>query len=213
MQKKHKTRKPWKKGKKKESVMNEFFLSRSETSKIQELRIGRDIGGRRVPRSGAIPGLRGDAENSKFLVEAKQTRKPYFFLSERILQRIDKEAFADRKTPAVVVEFLSMPCGVEASWAAIQLGLLKKAIEESKLYLQAPDKLKTTGFRLKVEMLDLKNLDIEATAKGKIPVLICEFQWISGAAGIETKWAIIPYNVFVKIANPETPNVEVDDDL
>ena len=210
MQKKNK--KPWKKQKKAKPLLGEFFLTRSETSKIQELRIGRDIGGRRVPRSGAIPGLRGDAENSRFLVEAKQTKKPYFFLSERILQRIDKEAFGERKTPAVVIEFLSMPCGAEASWVAIQYGLLKKSIEDFKLYTKSPDKLKTKGFRLKVEMHDLKDLDIEATSKGKIPVMICEFQWISGAVGIETKWAMIPYNVFVKIANPETPYAEVEED-
>jgi hypothetical protein len=186
--------------------LSEFFLSKSGKSKIQELRIGSDIGGRRVPRSGGIPCVRGDAENSTVLVEAKQTKKPYFFLSERILQKIDKESFGCGKTPSVVIEYLSMPFGTEASWAVIPKPLLYEFLEESKLFINNSLKFRTKKKRIKVKISDLKDIDQEATAKGKIPVIMAEFKWMPG--GVASEWAILPYSIFLKIVKSEIRNPE-----
>jgi hypothetical protein len=99
--------------------LSEFFISKSEPTEVQELRIAEDIGGRRTPCSGALSGAKGDVESKKFLVDAKRTDKRSFVLSERVLAKVDKEALAYGKIPALVVRFTNFRFGVTNEWAVI----------------------------------------------------------------------------------------------
>lgn len=107
---------------------SEFFVSKSEVSKIQELRIAEDVGGRRNPASGGIPGFKGDVETRKFLVEAKTTDRKRFCLTEKMLAKIDSEALNYGKIPALVIEFPTFRFGVTRSWALVPYPVFAKIV-------------------------------------------------------------------------------------
>jgi hypothetical protein len=106
--------------------MSEFFVSRSTSSKMQELKIGKDIGGVRTPASGAFVGHKGDVEGKRFLIEAKQTEKNSYALSRKTIIKIDKEALGYGKIPAIVIEFLGMRADVERMWAVVPYSVFMK---------------------------------------------------------------------------------------
>lgn len=106
--------------------LSDFFVSKSGSSKIQELRIGLDVGGKRNPASGAFQGMKGDVESKLFLIEAKKTGKDEYRLSRKVVSKIDKEAIACGKIPAIVVEFENMRRDVESRWALIPFSVLAK---------------------------------------------------------------------------------------
>jgi hypothetical protein len=130
-------------------------------------------------------------------------------LSEKILKKIDQEAFSHGKTPAVVIEFLSMPFGTDASWAVVPKSLIYEKLEEQKLFIKSHLKYKTKKKRIKLQIPDLKNIDQEATAKGKIPVILCVFMWMFG--GMSNEWAVLPYSVFLKMVKSEISNPEAEE--
>src|SRR3990172_7882854 len=121
--------------KKKEKVrppLHEFFVAKSRTSQIQELRVSEDIAGRKTPASGAFDGHKGDVENSSFLVDAKLTEQKRFNLSEKVLAKIDKEALAYGKIPAIALEFTNFRFGVTNKWAVIPYSVFVKIAKGSK---------------------------------------------------------------------------------
>lgn len=70
------------------------------------------IGGRCVPNSGAIAGMKGDIERigpvsdqDDWLVEHKHTDKKSFRVSTNILEKIAGEAYKSNKKPALMVHF------------------------------------------------------------------------------------------------------------
>lgn len=119
---------------KKPSPLAEFFVSKSKTSKLQELRIRDDVGGRRTQveygtyHSDGIH--RADVEDKTFLFEAKQTDRKSFALSQKILVKLDGEALSGGKIPAVVIQFRKFPHSVEREWAVIPYSYLKKMLNQ-----------------------------------------------------------------------------------
>lgn len=79
-------------------------LSKIRSSVQQEKSIARELGGRRVAGSGAMPGNKGDVRAGAWLVEAKQTRSPNYQLKLSILRKIEAEALKARKLPVLIVE-------------------------------------------------------------------------------------------------------------
>ncbi len=66
------------------------------------------------------------SENDTFLVDAKLTEKKSFALSEKVLAKIDKEALAYGKIPAVALEFTNFRHGVTNKWAVIPYSIFVK---------------------------------------------------------------------------------------
>lgn len=97
----------------------ECFISRSKESRVQELRIAEDVGGRRTPASGAFDRNKGDVETRRFLIEAKITESKRFSINEKVLSKIDGEALNYGKIPALVIDFPSFRFGVTRRWAVI----------------------------------------------------------------------------------------------
>lgn len=113
--------------------LHEFFLSKSASSRIQEVRIaedveGRHVGSRRVSRRED----KADVDSPIFLIEAKLTEKKRFGLTEKILAKIDKEAVSLGKVPAVVVEFTNFRFGVTSKWALIPYSVFVKIAKGMK---------------------------------------------------------------------------------
>lgn len=102
--------------------MGEFFVSSTKSSKLHELRIARDIGGRRVHAEGD-PSIsrwdKADAENGILVVDGKQTDRRQYALSEKTLGKIDGEAFSSGKIPVLAIEFTGMRFGVHRKWAVL----------------------------------------------------------------------------------------------
>jgi hypothetical protein len=72
-----------------------------------ERQIGKDIGGRAQPASGALPGMKGDARaRGRHRVESKTTKNISYAVSRRDLNKIRSECTGAEK-PAFVVEFVN----------------------------------------------------------------------------------------------------------
>ncbi len=112
--------------------LKDFFVSKSETSQIKELRVSEDIDGWKTPASGAFSGNKGDVENKSFLVDAKLTEKKSFALSEKVLAKADKEATEYGKIPALAIEFTTFRFGVENKWAVIPYSIFVQMAKTPK---------------------------------------------------------------------------------
>lgn len=72
-----------------------------------EKQIGKDIGGRAQPASGALPGMKGDARaRGRHRVESKTTKNLSYSVDRRDLNKIRSECTGQEK-PAFVVEFVN----------------------------------------------------------------------------------------------------------
>ena len=74
--------------------------------------------GRRVPASGSIPGMPGDVEVFRFLVEAKGSDSAGLYLSEIKLSKIEEEAAGKAMVPAVAHEMRGKKRGRQ-KWVTI----------------------------------------------------------------------------------------------
>lgn len=76
-------------------------------SKAQEKSVAKAINGRTQINSGATPFYKGDVKNEYFLVECKTCIEPKksFAIKQEWLTTIKREAFEDRKLPALAFNF------------------------------------------------------------------------------------------------------------
>jgi len=81
--------------------------TKRQKSMAQEDRLAaraRQSQGRRVPASGAIPGMPGDVEVFRFLLEAKRTDSAGLYLSEVKLGKAEDEAVGKAMVPGIAHE-------------------------------------------------------------------------------------------------------------
>ena len=64
-------------------------------SQIQEKSVAKDLDAKTVIASGALWGSKGDVRHDDFLVECKTTEKPYYSLTMKVWEKIEKEAIKD----------------------------------------------------------------------------------------------------------------------
>lgn len=100
--------------------------------KRTERRIAERIGGRRHGMSGAAVELKGDLSNDVVLVESKSTAKASISLKQAWFEKINQEAIAVHKTPAVAVTFENMDKLADRDWILIPLRYFKELIEVKK---------------------------------------------------------------------------------
>jgi len=74
-------------------------------STIHEHKTMKRHGGRRNPASGSIPGWKGDGQTEDHLYEIKYTDKGQFILKLATLRKLEKEALAHKKDPALALTF------------------------------------------------------------------------------------------------------------
>jgi len=70
-----------------------------------ERRILKEIGARRQPRSGGIPGFPNDGTIGRYLIEVKSTTKKSLGLKRKWLEDLEENALTHGKTPAIIVVF------------------------------------------------------------------------------------------------------------
>ena len=64
-------------------------------SQLQEKSVAKDLNAKTVVASGALWGSKGDVRHDEFLVECKTTEKPYYSLTMKVWEKIEKEAIKD----------------------------------------------------------------------------------------------------------------------
>ena len=64
-------------------------------SQIQEKSVAKDLEAKTVVASGALWGSKGDVRHDDFLVECKTTEKPFYSLTMKVWEKIEKEAVRD----------------------------------------------------------------------------------------------------------------------
>ena len=103
-------------------------------SRDQEERLAKRIGGRRQPGSGSlpIPAFKGDVKEDNFLFEAKRTDAKSLRIKAEWLMKIEAEAEALGKFPALSIEIGGTPLLAEKDWCLIPLSTLKILLNKEK---------------------------------------------------------------------------------
>jgi hypothetical protein len=78
----------------------------NEHGNKSEKRVAKKLGMKQTPASGALPGAKGDMKNSEYLMEAKSTINSSMQLQKGWLDKIQKEAMAINRVPAVTISFV-----------------------------------------------------------------------------------------------------------
>ena len=74
-------------------------------SQLQEKRVAKDLNARTVVASGALWSAKADVRSDEFLVECKTTEKPFYSLTMKVWEKIEKEAIKDGlRVPLMCVE-------------------------------------------------------------------------------------------------------------
>ncbi len=72
-------------------------------SQRSEDQAAKEIGGRRMPASGAISGFKGDVKSKEYLLEDKFTDAASYPLTLHVLKKMETEAFQNRRKPLLRV--------------------------------------------------------------------------------------------------------------
>lgn len=99
-------------------------------SQVQEKRIAKELDGRTQPGSGAFENFKGDVKTDDFLIEAKRTDKKSLSVKGEWLTKIDREAIAEGKKPALVIELGGMQGFTEKEWVAVPMSVFKELTEK-----------------------------------------------------------------------------------
>lgn len=74
-------------------------------SQAQEKRVAKETQGKTTVASGAKYFQKGDVRNTKFLIECKTTANDYYILTQKVWNKISKEALADGlRTPIMQID-------------------------------------------------------------------------------------------------------------
>lgn len=74
-------------------------------SQKQEKSVAKDFDARLVVASGALWGAKGDVRSDKCLIECKTTEKPYYSVTAKVWEKIEREALKDgMRIPLLVVD-------------------------------------------------------------------------------------------------------------
>lgn len=86
-------------------------LSTKARSRKSEARCARFVGGRTQPASGALPvaAFKGDVKSAKFLIDDKTTNRKSYSIAVKLWQKLVREAFINRRSPALRIEFTDGP--------------------------------------------------------------------------------------------------------
>lgn len=74
-------------------------------SQKQEKSVAKKLNAKVTIASGALWGMKGDVRNEEYLIECKTTSKPYYSLTAKVWEKIEKEAIKDHgRIPLMVID-------------------------------------------------------------------------------------------------------------
>jgi hypothetical protein len=103
-------------------------------SRKQEERVAKRVGGRRQPASGAlpVPSLKGDIREDRFLIEAKRTDAKSLSIKSEWLMKIESQAEAVGKLPAVSIEIAGTLPMAEKDWCLIPMHVFRSLLDKGR---------------------------------------------------------------------------------
>lgn len=151
-------------------------MNSKKKSKKQELSIAKEVEGKTTIASGSLWFQKADVKNDKFLFECKITKEKYFNVTEKIWDKIRKQAVKDGlREPVLVIDFKD---GLYR-YAVIQLETLysfniqQKDIMIMDIFDPEKNPFETKSFRLDYEHLHMLELEVLET---KNRILITTFR-------------------------------------
>jgi len=157
---------------------------RKKTANSLEKDLARELGGRRVPASGAIAHLPGDIYTDEFLIDSKNTEKNTIPLKVVDLAKIHREARDGDKLGHLILTFIEH----DIHWAVVPEKYTK--IEGYVFELLAK---KQKGIS-RSYLASCKN---KARKKGKYPVIRVFFETVP--LGVPRTWLIIPLEQYKEL--------------
>lgn len=103
-----------------------------EKSQLNEARLSKLLGFTLQPGSGCSPwiGRKGDGITDDFLVECKETVGTRIAVTEKILEKIFREAVEAGKSPILVLSLYGMKEHIPRDWVLVPAGLLEEDTDE-----------------------------------------------------------------------------------
>lgn len=98
----------------------------------QEVEAAEMIGGRRHSGSGASDYRKSDASSSDLQLEAKQTVQRSMALQVSWLEKISREAGAERKAPMMHLRFLAAAPDTEKDWVVLPASVFKAMLAAAR---------------------------------------------------------------------------------
>ena len=101
----------------------------NETEKDQAARLG----GKRMPCSGAIDGMKGDYVVGDFLFDSKESSTVAVNLTTKDFTKITREANQAGKHPALTIKLSILPNTVSKEWVAVPIDVFAEMLEKNGL--------------------------------------------------------------------------------
>lgn len=113
-------------------MVNTFLkqISKGMHGTASEKRLGKEVGGKMTPGSGALQGAKGDVVLPVFLMECKATCTPTMSLQYSWLNKISYEAVNAGKVPALSVSFVDYDgkSALHGDWVMVPLTVFNELI-------------------------------------------------------------------------------------
>ena len=107
---------------------------KQDKSRKQEDRVAKALKGRRQPASGSlpVPALKGDVCEDQFLIEAKRTDSNSIRIQSSWLVKIEAQANAVGKVPALSIELANDIPLAEKDWCLIPLSVFQSLLGKGR---------------------------------------------------------------------------------
>ena len=79
-------------------------IGRLDKAKQKERQDAKDFGAKLQPRSGGYYNMPGDAKNTYFLFDSKDTKHKSYSITEKVWEKINSEALHQRRIPALSIK-------------------------------------------------------------------------------------------------------------
>jgi len=109
---------------KSKNIKKGFSISRSvqsakEYGNEQEQKIAKEIDAKRTPNSGATPFMKGDMFKGNIMFDVKSTKHNQFILTIDVLEKLEDDAFKNRKIPILLLNFTNVKKTMSKRWVVM----------------------------------------------------------------------------------------------
>ena len=144
------------------------------------------LGGRRVPASGALQSWKGDVELPEILIDSKYTLKTLINLLGNDLSKVTYEARQANRDGHLILSFLRHGI-IGEHWAVVPY------YKDEILFENSPEIVPAKSNK-KIGLSFLKGVSLRASKKNVEPSVLVEFSDL--AFGTPRSWIIFPFDLY-----------------
>lgn len=98
----------------------------------REKDLAKQFKGFRQPNSGSLITFKGDIKTEQFLFDSKHTKNKSHSITLEMLEKITKEARAQRKDPGLIISFEKVPYSISDQWVQIPAQVFLDLVHNQK---------------------------------------------------------------------------------